>query len=137
MEKKLKIDVSWTEKNFCCGWSDEEAGTVVATNKSLKQLKEDFAESLKMHIQGCVEDGDILPEYLVEGNYELEFVLDAAALLRDAEVYTTMAAISRASGINQKLLSHYANGIKQPSKNQRERILNGLHSIGNSILALS
>ena len=49
---KLKIDVSWTGKNFCCSWADEDAGSVVVTAKTLTKLKEDFAESLKWHIEG-------------------------------------------------------------------------------------
>lgn len=135
-DHKLKIDVSWSGKNFCCAWCDEEAGSVVVTAKTLEKLKEDFAESLRLHIEGCVADGDVLPQYLVNGDYELEFDLDTAALLRYAETYTTMAAISRACGINQKQLSHYANGQKQPRKEQRQRIVNGLQLIGSRILAL-
>lgn len=133
---KLTIDVSWTGKNFCCAWYDDDAGTVVATAKTLAKLKEDFAESLKWHIEGCVADGDVLPDYLVDGDYELEYNLDTAALLRDAETYTTLAAISRASGINQKQLSHYANGIKHPRPMQRAKIIAGLHIIGSQIMAL-
>lgn len=136
MAHKLKVDVSWTGNNFCCEWHDDEAGTVVATAKTLSKLKEDFEQSLKWHIEGCVEDGDKLPEYLVTGDYELVYELDTAALLRDAETYTTMAAISRASGINQKQLSHYANGLKQPRPMQRARIIAGLHVIGSQILSL-
>ena len=133
---KLKVDVSWSGKNFCCAWSDVVAGSVVVTAKTLEKLKVDFVESLKMHIDGCVMDGDILPQYLVDGDYQIEYLLDTAALLRDAESYTTMAALSRACGINPKQLSHYANGQKQPREEQRKRIVNGLHLIGTRILAL-
>ncbi len=135
-DHKIKVDVSWTGKNFCCAWSDEEAGSVVVTSKTLSKLKEDFEQSFRWHIEGCVADGDQLPEYLMCGEYVFEYVLDTAALLRDAETYTTMAAISRASGINQKQLSHYANGIKQPRPMQRARIISGLHIIGSQILSL-
>ena len=134
--KVLRIDVSWTEDNFCCGWSDENAGTVLVTAKTLEKLKEDFRESLNLHIQGCLADGDNLPEYLANGDYKLEYILDAAALLRDAETYTTMAAISRASGINQKQLSHYASGLKHPRPMQVERIKAGIHRIGSQLLSL-
>lgn len=135
-DHKLKIDVSWSGKNFCCAWSDEKAGSVVTTAKTLDELKEGFAESLKLHIDGCVANGDVIPQYLIDGDYELEYVLNTAALLRDAESYTTMAALSRACGINQKQLSHYANGQKRPRKEQRQRIINGLQLIGSRILAL-
>lgn len=135
-DHKLKVNVSWSGKNFCCAWSDDAAGTVVATAKTLEKLKEDFAESLKFHIEGCVADGDLLPQYLVDGDYQLEYVLDIVALLRDAETYTTMAALSRACGINPKQLSHYITGQKRPRKEQRQRIVSGLHLIGSRILAL-
>ena len=135
-DNKLIVNVSWSDKNFCCAWNDEDAGTVIVTAKTLDKLKADFAESIKLHIAGCVADGDILPQYLVEGDYELEFVLNTAALLRDAETYTSMAALSRACGINQRQLSHYASGQKQPREAQRKRIINGLHLIGSRILAL-
>ena len=138
MEKKrIKVEVSWTDDNFCCVWTDEDAGTVLVTAKTMEKLKKDFMESLRLHIEGCVRDGDILPEYLVKGEYEPEYILDTAALLRDAEEYTTMAAISRASGINQKQLSHYASGLKHPRSTQIERIKAGLHRIGSQLLALS
>ena len=80
-DHKLKINVSWSGKNFCCAWSDENAGSVIATAKTLDKLKENFAESLKLHIEGCVADGDALPQYLVDGDFEPEYALDTAALL--------------------------------------------------------
>ena len=138
MEKKrIKVEVSWTDDNFCCVWNDEDAGSILVTAKTMEKLKKDFVESLRLHIEGCIRDGDILPEYLVEGEYEPDYILDTAALLRDAEEYTTMAAISRASGINQKQLSHYASGLKHPRSTQIERIKAGLHRIGSQLLALS
>ena len=136
MAQTIKVNVSWTEDNFGCIWSDEDSGTVLVTAKTLDKLKTEFEESLRFHIEGCIEDGDQLPEYLVNGDYEIEYVLNTAALLRDAEKYTTMAALSRASGINQKQLSHYASGIKNPRPKQVERIKAGLHHIGSQLLAL-
>lgn len=133
---KLKIHVGWSGKNFCCGLSEGIGGTVAVTAKTLAKLKEDFEESLRWHIEGCIADGDPLPDYLVTGDYELDYELDAAALLRDAEYFTTLAAISRVTGINQKLLSHYANALKIPRASQRQRIVDGLHNIGRQFLAV-
>lgn len=134
--KKIKINVSWTGNNFCCGFGMPGVGAVLATNKTLDGLKAEFEDSLKFHIEGCVEDGDDIPQYLIDGNYEIEYNLDSSALLREAETFTTLAAISRATGINQKQLSHYANGVKTPRKEQRSRIIAGLHEIGRRALAL-
>ena len=43
---------------------------------------------------------------------------------------------SRASGINQSLLSHYVNGLKKPCEQQRKRIVDGLHKIGSDLLSV-
>ena len=137
MEKKiLKVHVGWSGKNFCCGLSENIGGVVVVTAKTLAKLKEDFEESLRWHIEGCLADGDTLPEDIAGGNYEIRYELDSAAMLREAEQFTTMAAISRVTGINQKLLSHYANALKIPRPAQRQRIVDGLHAIGRQILAV-
>ena len=80
MDKKiLQVKVSWTENNFGSAWYDEQVGSVVVTNKSSESLKKDFKESLELHIKGCVADGDNVPDYLVRGDYELNFELDTAA----------------------------------------------------------
>lgn len=132
----LKVHVGWSGKNFCCGLSDGIGGVVVVTAKTLSKAKADFEEALRWHIEGCVADGDVLPDYLVAGDYELDYELDTAAMLREAEQFTTMAAISRVTGINQKLLSHYANMLKIPRPAQRQRIVEGLHAIGRQFLAV-
>lgn len=134
--KKLKVQVGWSGKNFCCELSKDIGGVVVVTAKTLPKLKEDFEESLRWHIEGCIADGDVLPDYIVSGDYEIDYELDTAAVLREAEQFTTMAAISRVTGINQKLLSHYANMLKIPRPAQRQRIVDGLHAIGRQFLAV-
>ena len=66
----------------------------------------------------------------------MEYHLDAAALLQMCSPYASIAAISRASGINQHQLSHYANGIKKPRPEQRRRIIEGIHKIGRELIAV-
>ena len=77
-----------------------------------------------------------VPQWLREGDYELEYHLDASALLQMCSPYASIAAISRASGINQHQLSHYANGIKKPRPEQRRRIIEGIHKIGRELIAI-
>lgn len=82
----LVVNVGWTGENFCSGWSDDNLGTVAVTGESVEAVKMGFADALRFHIDGCVADGDTCPMYLTEGDYELDFQLDAAALLRIAEM---------------------------------------------------
>lgn len=132
----IKVEIYWSEKNYCCGWGLEGVGALMCTNKSLEGLKEEFTETLRFHVEAMMEDGEQVPEWLTSGDYEIDFTLAVSALLRQAEQFTTMAAISRVTGINQKLLSSYASSIKVPRQAQRDRIVAGLHEIGQRFLAV-
>lgn len=134
--KTIQVEISWEDKNFCCGWGCEDFGAIMCTNKTFEGVKSDFEEALTTQIQDMVADGETIPEWLVNNEYRINFTVSVSALLRQAEQFTTMAVISRVTGINQKLLSHYANAIKIPRKTQRERIVNGLHAIGQQFLAI-
>ena len=92
--------------------------------------------TLNFHVEGMIADGDDVPQWLRNGDYEFEYHLDAAALLQMCAPYASIAAISRVSGINQHQLSHYANGIKKPRPEQRRRIVEGLHKIGRELIAV-
>ena len=132
----ITVEISWEDKNYCCGWGCDGFGAVLCTNKNLNDLKAEFEAAIKSQVVDMVADGEELPSWLVSGEYEFDYSLAVSALLRQAEQFTTMAVISRFTGINQKLLSNYANSVKIPREAQRERIINGLHAIGQQFLAV-
>ena len=63
--QKIYVNIIKSGDNYGCSWHDNTAGTVVVTS--------DTIESLKLHIDGCIADGDELPPYLVSNDYEIEF----------------------------------------------------------------
>ena len=134
--EKIKADIYWSDKNYCCGWSAPGLGAVFCTGKTLEEVQREFESSLRFHIEGMVEGGEEVPQWLSDGSYEIEYTLAVSALLRQAEQYTTMAALSRVTGINQKLLSNYAGSVKIPRQTQRQRIVEGLHTIGRHFLSV-
>lgn len=135
--EKIKVNVQWCDKNFGASLSDNVPGAVVLTAKSYEELLREVPETLRFHIEGMVEDGDDVPQWLRNGDYEFDYnLVDVATVLRAFEPYVSLAALSRASGINQHLLSHYANGMKQPRPLQRQRIIDGIHKIGRTLMAV-
>ena len=132
----IKVEVHWCEKNYACAVEFPDFGSVIVTNKSLEGLKKDFEESLKWTIEDSLEAGDPVPDYLGNGDYTIEYSLAVSALLRSAEKYTTMAVLSRVTGINQRQLSNYASEVKIPRPAQRDKIISGLREIGREIAAL-
>ena len=135
--EKITVDVQWCDKNFGAKLSDNVPGAVVLTAKSYEELLREVPETLRFHVEGMVKDGDNVPQWLRDGDYEFVYnLLDVATILRAYEPYISLAALSRASGINQHLLSHYANRMKQPRPQQRQRIVDGIHKIGRELLAV-
>lgn len=134
--EQIKVFIEWCDHNFGATFSDNVPGAVVLTAKTYDVLMKEIPETLQFHVEGMVADGDEVPEWLRNGEYEFDYELDTAALIRSCEQYASLAAISRASGVNERLLSHYANGIKKPRPQQRKRIVEGLHEIGRKLIAV-
>ena len=135
--EKIRVDVAWCDKNFGASLSENVPGAVVVTAKTFTELQKEVKDSLDFHLEGMAQDGDEIPSWLADGDYEFEYnFMDVASLLRAYEPFVSLAAISRTSGINQHLLSHYANGMKKPRPQQRERIVQGIHTIGRELLAV-
>lgn len=135
--KKVIVSVGWCDKNFGATFGEEVPGAVVFTAKTFDELQKEAAETLRFHIDGMLEDGDDVPQWLVDGEYEFEYRFeDMASLIQSLVPYISLAAISRATGINQYQLSHYANGIKNPRPEQRKRIINGIHNIGERLMSI-
>ncbi|MCM1450675.1 MAG: type II toxin-antitoxin system HicB family antitoxin [Clostridium sp.] len=132
----IKVEVSWSGKNYGGGWGYPEVGAIISTGKTLEEFKDEFVSALEFHVKGMLSDGDTVPQWLADKDYKIEYDLKASALLRQAERFTTMAALSRVTGINQRLLSNYASEVKRPRPAQLKRIVDGIHQIGQSCLAL-
>ena len=135
--EKIKVDVAWCDKNVGASLGDNVPGAVVLAAKTYEELLREVPETLRFHVEGMLADGDDVPQWLIDGDYEFEYnLIDVATVLRAYEPFVSLAAISRASGINQHQLSHYANGLKQPRPQQRQRIVDGIHKIGRELLAV-
>ena len=111
--EKIVVNVSWCDKNFGASLSENVPGAIVITAKSYDELVDEVRETLNFHVEGMIADGDDVPQWLREGDHELEYHL-----------------------VNQHQLSHYANGIKKPRPEQRRRIIEGIHKIGRELIAI-
>ncbi|MEI7503495.1 MAG: type II toxin-antitoxin system HicB family antitoxin [Paludibacter sp.] len=126
------VNIDWDD-NYGA-WIEELPGCV-ATSHNLEELKLNFEYSLKRHLHSMKVDGDYIPE-MFKGELNLSFTLNVRALLHEYSGVLTPAALSRITGINQKQISHYANGVSKPRKMQRDKILNGIHEFGRKLIAI-
>jgi len=132
--EKIKVSISWSGNNYCAETHSEELnGTVLSTHKTIEGVKDELQSALKFHIEGCVQDGDKLPQYIVSGNYELEYITEVSALLHSLDGILTRKAIARVSGINERQIGHYASGHRTPRQPQRKKIIKGIHKISRDL----
>lgn len=134
--KTINADIYWSRKNYCCGWGYDGFGAVLVTDKSFDGVKKAFLDALNSQVNDMSSVGEYVPEWLENGEYKVMFNIQTSALLRNAEQFTTMAVISRVTGINQKLLSNYASSVKIPRPAQKQKIVDGLHQIGRAFLTM-
>lgn len=133
--QKIDVMVNWTGNNYGGGWGDPDLGIILSVGKTWEGFKKDFNKALDFHLEGLEEDGDPLPQWAIDREYEIEYHLGAAALLRRAEEYTTLKAISRASGLKLSVLKKYASAEVCPREEQREKIVNALRTIAKELLS--
>ena len=137
LDKKIRVDVSWREKQFSASLEDVVLGTFVYTADNFDELQIEVEEGLGSHIKVMIAEGNKVPWWLVKKEYEFEYkFLDAKSLLNAYSPYISLAAISRASGINQNLLSQYAKGLKNAGPNQLKRITDTIYKIGKELTAI-
>ncbi|MDR1756265.1 MAG: type II toxin-antitoxin system HicB family antitoxin [Culturomica sp.] len=131
--KEVEVAISW-DKNY--GAHCNLIPGCVATGRNLEDVKREFTKSLKLHLSGMVEDGEEIPVEL-RGEYKLVFHLNAQALLNYTEGIISRKALSDVTGINLQQLSHYARGWRNPRPEMQQRIVTGIHELGNQLIAVS
>ena len=132
--EKIIATVDWCGKNYASYIRDPRVnGVILSTGRTFEELKKETEEGLQFHIEGCIADGDGIPEAIRTGDYMLVYEKRISAILHEAQQYITLSALSRVTGIRHAQLSHYANSVSQPRLAQREKIINGLQTIGQEL----
>ncbi len=126
----LNVNITWLE-NY--GAYNKVVPGCVATHQTLDGVKEAYASALEFHLEGMREDGDEIPIEL-QGNYQLKYILDTQALLKNLDGKVTRAAIARVTGINERQLGHYITGRVRPRSVNREKVVAGVHRLGKELL---
>lgn len=109
---------------------DKEYGLtfgLLGEGKSVQQCIEDFHESANEMKVYYTEIGKEFPEL------EFTFKYDTASFLSHYSEMLSLAGLETITGINQRQLSHYLNGVKKPRMGTIEKIENGIHQFANEL----
>jgi len=118
------------------GVSFPDIENIFGFGENLEAAKADAYKVLEYYMDILNKNGETLPDILC-GDYELDFEFDIESMLMHVEGIVTKKALAKASGINPAQLSHYSSGLKKPRKAQKEKIINGLHKLGQELLSVS
>ena len=72
IEKSI-VDVAWCDRNYGGSLSSNVPGAVVFTAPTFEALQKEAKESLEFHVGGLMENGEDVPEWLKNGDYEFEY----------------------------------------------------------------
>ena len=73
MMEKIIVDVAWCDRNYGGSFGSNVPGAVVFTAPTFEVLQKEAKESLEFHIEGLMENGEDVPEWLKNGDYEFEY----------------------------------------------------------------
>ena len=129
----LHAVIEKTENNY--GAYVEELTGVGGIGDTLDEVKESLKEGLIALKEACIEYGNPVPEEL-QGEYKIVFRMDTKSFLQMYCKVFTKSALERMTGINQKQLWHYANGLTKPRPAQVKKIETALHRLGEELISL-
>lgn len=103
----------------------------IGDGKTVAEAIADFNNSVDEMRSLYAEEGKEFPQ-----NLEFEFKYDTASFLQQYAYAFTLAGLERITGINQRQLSHYINGVRKPSDKTIQKIEDRLHKFGTEILSV-
>ncbi len=118
--KKIKIIIEKTETGFSA-YSEEYP--IFTTGKSITELQNNSVEATQMYFEEQTKKITI-------DNIKFEF--DFKQFFQYYNVINAKILAKRI-GMNATLLSQYVSGRKKPSETQTEKILLGIHQIGQEL----
>ena len=132
MSGKLIISISASADSF--GAYAENCKGIYAAGDTVKEVKEDVEEAIRIYREITPESEWERP--IAEG-WPIEWRYDAQSLLKYYQGIFSNAALERLTGINQKQLWNYANGVSKPRQKAKEKIENALHALGKELVEFS
>ena len=120
MTKKIKVTVEKTDTGFSAFCDDYP---IYTTGRTIPELIDNALEAANLYF----EDDDII---LTHDN--LKFEIDFKQFFQYYKVLNSKFLADKI-GMNPTLLSQYVQGHKKPSDKQTEKILFGIHQIGQEL----
>lgn len=110
---------------------DKEYGLsfgLLGEGHSVEECINDFYESVNEMKEVYAAKGKEFPD-----NLEFIFKYDTASFLAHYSDMLSLSGLEKITGINQRQLSHYLNGVKKPRPETIRKIESGIHRFANEL----
>lgn len=124
LRKKITVVVEKTSTGFS---AYAESYPIATTGKSVADLLNNTTEALNLFFE---EAG-----YMADTS-NINLVFDWQRFFQDYKILNANMLAQRI-GMNPTLLSQYAKGKKKPSPKQQQKIMDGIHQIGQELAELN
>lgn len=121
---RFKFIIEITQTGFS---AYEECEPIFTTGRTMLETQQHALEAVNLFLE---------ERNKTVNSDKLDFEIDFQQFFDFYKVINAKHLASRI-GMNESLLSQYVNGIKKPSRKQVERIIDGLHEIGQELMEIS
>lgn len=126
--KRIKAYVEKSDYGFSVYMEDNDLDYgIIGEGKTATEAINDFRQAYEEMREYYKDEG----KDFEEANFE--FVYDIASFLQYYAFAFTLAGLERITGINQRQLSHYINGVSKPTRRTIEKIENGIHNFSRDL----
>lgn len=133
MKKVLVIIEKGIDNNYSAYMDDNNLPFgVIGEGKTVEEAKTDFFLALDEMKGYYKEVGKNFP-----ANVKYEFKYDLSSFLQGYAYAFTLVGLERITKVNQGQLSHYINGVRNPSEKTVRKIENNIKAFGREISELS
>ena len=109
---------------------------VVSVGDTFNELRKNMEEAITLYLEASNEFGDKIPDILSE-EYKLAFRFDIQTFMEWLSKVMSQKGLSDIAGMNESLISQYANGFKNPGPKQLKRMETALHRFADDLHAIS
>lgn len=125
----IKIIIEKSKDHFSAYAENLEG--IYGGGNSIEEVKKSILESIKLFKEFNTD----IPKEL-KGKFKLVFVFETQSFLEYYSTIFTRSALSRLTGINERQLGHYIQGLHKPRKDKAEKIEKALHGLGKELLSV-
>ena len=96
------------------------------------EARANLMENLESILEFYEEENQSVPEVLNGGNLEFDYRYDFSGFFNAYPIFN-VSALAEVVGVNPSLLRKYKNGLAYASRQQKEKIEQGIHSLSEQL----